>query len=419
MDKIKFNYYKKKDGHADLKKCLEEADDLVKKITPIILKEKDLTLSDKTKDKIRRIKALKKSAENYLINKQRYHNNNHAFRPLYVIWTMLNPCNFKCSYCDNHQGEKYFELRDPERLNTAQAKKLLDVIITGTPAIYWCGGEPTIRNDFPQLLNYAFNLGFFPNMINTNGSLLHKRLQQPEWNKFLNQMDIIIISVDALNINKLNNLWGVKNSQQVITNLLMMKKLQKQVNFKLAVNTVITVDTLDEARSVLDLVCDLGVWFAPVPVNHKHEPNKELLNNPKYIKLANLILKRKKQGHKIIGSQTLLKRLLFCEPYKCFTTLKPHIWSNGHLCWPCRASVNVKPVDINLLKYKTFDDAYSYANKIINSSFFHGNDKNQCGGECSWMQNYTTSRYMDGVINPLKSGILNEISEFALNNKNL
>ena len=47
MDKIKFNYYKKKDGQANFKKCLEEADTLVKKITPIILKNKDLTLKDK------------------------------------------------------------------------------------------------------------------------------------------------------------------------------------------------------------------------------------------------------------------------------------------------------------------------------------------------------------------------------------
>jgi MoaA/NifB/PqqE/SkfB family radical SAM enzyme len=392
--------------------------ELAKEILPGIVKDADLTARDRLKGGIRKVRSIVTTVENLVVNRRRYRRGDHALRPLYVIWTMLNACNFRCTYCDNHQGEHYFDIPDPGRLDTQQGKRLLEIMRTGTSAIYWCGGEPTLRGDLPELLDYACELGYFPNMINTNGSLLHTRLRRPEWSKFLHQMDIVIMSLDGLNLNALNRLWGVKQAWQVIVNLLLMRELRKSVRFKLAVNTVITPETIDEARSVFDLACDLDLWFVPVPVNYKHEPNRALLENAAYRELATLILERKKSGHKIIGSATLLKRLLFSEPYRCLTALKPHVWSDGSICWPCRASAHVEPVNINLLDYRSFDEAYEAGRKRINPDFFHGPGRNQCGGECAWMQNYTTARYLDGITRPISSGFVGEVLEFALSRRN-
>jgi MoaA/NifB/PqqE/SkfB family radical SAM enzyme len=412
---LDFRLYRPQPGHPDFKDCQEQALELVDKITPVIRKDSDLTARDKIRDARRKTKALFKTASNLAVNWTRYRRGNHSLRPLYVIWTMLNACNFRCSYCDNHQGEHYFDLPDPDRLDTAGGKRLLEVMITGTPAIYWCGGEPTMRKDLPGLLDHAWGLGYFPNMINTNGSILHRRLQDPAWRDFLFKMDIIIMSLDGLDIKRLDSLWGVKAAEQVMVNLLMMRELKKLSKFKLVVNTVITEQTIDEARAVLDLAADLDVWFVPVPENIKHEPNRKLLGNPEYRRLCELILKRKRQGHKIIGSASLLKQLLFAEPYTCLTTLKPHVWSNGHMCWPCRASQNVEPVDINLLDYPSFDAAYRAAREKIDPDNFHGRGERQCGGQCAWMQNYTTARYMQGLSDPVGSGIFSEMFEFAIN----
>jgi len=408
-----FQFYKPRDGHPDLDRCMEEALDLAAGIRPLVKKDADLSAADKVRDARRKARSIKRLAGNLRINRSRYNRGNHALRPLYVIWTMLNACNFRCTYCDNHQGERYFDIPDPGRLDTEQGKRLLEVMSTGTLAIYWCGGEPTLRNDLPELLDHAWRLGYFPNMINTNGSLLHKRLARPEWSDFLWKMDTIIMSLDGLHMGRLNKLWGGKQARQVVVNLLMMRELNKTTNFKLVVNTVITPDSIDEARSVLDLACDLDIWFVPVPVNFKHSPNRELLDNPGYRELAREILEQKRRGRKIIGSKRLLKQLLFAEPYTCLTALKPHVWSDGSICWPCRATAHVEPANINLLDYATFDEAYEAGRKLVNPDFFHGPARNQCGGQCAWMQNYTTARYMDGIRSPLKSGLLGEIIEFT------
>ncbi len=417
-NKPKFKFYKPEKGHPDFDDCLQEASELAQKITPLIKTDDEITIPEKARDLYRKTSSLKKFAENFIINRKRFAEGNHALRPLYVIWTMLNACNFRCSYCDNHQGEHYFDVADPNRLNTAQGMRLLDVMITGTPAIYWCGGEPTMRKDLPELLDYAWKLGYFPNMINTNASILHKRLQSPQWENFLWQMDIVIVSLDGLNLNRLDELWGVKQARQVFVNLLMLTILRTRVKFKLMVNTVITPETINEARQVLDLACDLDIWFVPVPVNYKHQPNHQLIDNPDYQKLAKVILERKEAGYKIVGSKNLLSNLLFAKPYKCFTALKAHVWSDGKICWPCRASQNTDPVDIDLLDYESFDQAYQAARKIINPDFFHGPDQLQCGGQCAWMQNYTTARYLEGITHPVSSGIIPELFEFAINTKN-
>ncbi len=413
-EKLQFRRYRPIEGHTDVQRLHADALELAERIAPLITKDSDLSAADKIRDAARKAKSLKLTVQNYRINRRRYKSGNHALRPLYIIWTMLNSCNFRCSYCDNHQGEHYFDMPDDNRLNTGGGKKLLDLMITGSPALYWCGGEPTMRDDLPELLDYAWNLGFFPNMINTNAALLHAKLAKPNWRNFLRQMDMVIVSLDGLHKRRLNKLWGVKQADRVLTNLLMLRSLQEKVRFKLAVNTVITPDSIDEARSVLDLADDLGVWFVPVPVNYHHAPDRGMLKDPAYVELSNLILKRKKAGAKIIGSPTLLKRLLKAEPYRCITALKPHVWPNGEICWPCRASRNVEPVNINLLDYESFDDAYEAGRKLVNPDFFHGHAKNQCGGECAWMQNYTTARYMDGVVAPMKSGLAGEVFEFAL-----
>jgi len=407
-----FKLYKPSAGHPGWEQIFRDAEDQARQIAQVITLDRH-TLPEKLALEKRRWAGYKTAAQNYFINRKRLRDHNHSFRPLYYIWTMLNACNFRCAYCDDHMGRSYFELPDKGRLTTEQGKKLLKVMRTGTSCIYFCGGEPTMRADLPELLDYAHKLNYFPCLINTNGSLFHQNLLKPAWKNFLKQMDIVIVSVDGLDTALMDKIYEVPQCRQVLTNVITLRKLQDLVNFKLVVNAVVMPDTISEASAVLDWANDLGIWFVPVPVNEAASAERRLFSSPEYQAFAAKVVARKKQGYKLIGSERLLEMLVFGKPYKCFTTLKPHIDFDGHILWPCKATTNIKPVRVNVLDYHTVDELYQAAGKLIDPNDYHGPGPKQCGGYCNWMQNYTTEIYMQGLIHPVKTGFLKEIREIT------
>jgi molybdenum cofactor biosynthesis enzyme MoaA len=421
---ITFRHYRPEGGHPDWKAIHEQAIEKAKEIAPLIHADAHDTLVDRAADRVRKMNSLATSINNYRINRRRWKQGNHALRPLYFIWSMLYPCNFRCTYCDDHRGNHYYDL-DDNRLDFSDRVRVLKTMRTGTSAIYFCGGEPTIDPDLPVFTDITFSLGYHPLMINTNGFVLDETLKKQEWRKWLRQMDIIIISLDGLNIPRLRELWGIKKVERVLVNLLMLRELKKVVDFKLAVNTVIAEDSVGMAGEVLDFVNDLGdVWFVPVPVNyHGHEGKgefafeRDMINRKDYRELAERILQRKRQGHKIIGSRRILDMLLYVRPYTCLPALRPHVDPDGRIAWPCRASKNVEPVYVNLLDYDNLDQCWQSANKLVSATNFHGPGKHQCGDNCAWMQNYTTARYHEFIIDPLRSGIFSEIKEFVYQSK--
>jgi MoaA/NifB/PqqE/SkfB family radical SAM enzyme len=409
---LAFKLYKPGPSHPDWEELFKEAKELAEKIAQHITLDEN-TRTERLQLFKRRSSVYMTSVRNYLVNRKRLKNHNHALRPFYFIWTMLNACNFRCTYCDNHMGKAYYDLSDRGILTSEQGKKMLRIMRKTTPALYFCGGEPTIRKDLPEMAREAHRLNYFPIMINTNGSLFHTNLLKPEWKDYLKNMDIIIVSVDALNTGLLDEIYRVPMGRQVLVNVLALRELRRLVRFKLVVNTVIMPETLKEAEAVINWANDLDIWFVPVPVNIGPEADKNLMTDPDYKKLADMIISRKKQGYKMIGSARLLEMLLYGKPYQCFPTLRPHVDFDGSIIWPCKATVNFPPERINVLDYKDADEAYIAAQKLINVNDYAGMAKNQCGANCCWMQNYTTHVYYEGLLHPVRSGFIKEVREFT------
>jgi len=416
---LNFNYYTPKDGHPDWKSVHERAVEYAREIEPLIHTDADDTAVDKAADQLRKAKSLATYTRNYLINRKRFREGNHALRPMYFIWTMLYSCNFRCTYCDDHRGNHYYELKD-DPLSFEDRMRVIKTMRTGTSAVYFCGGEPTLVPELPVFTDACYNMGYQPLMINSNGFILHQLLKKPEWYKWLRQMDIIIISLDGLETKELRRLWGVKKVEQVFANLLMLRELRRVVDFKLVVNTVIGPETVKAASDVLDFINDLGdVWFVPVPVNYHGRDKdgfafeKDMINRSDYKALAAKIMERKRKGHLLIGSCRILEMLLEVKPYLCLPTLRPHVDPDGRIAWPCRAPKNTDPAYVNLLDFNTVDECWEAVQRVKSANNFHGPGPDQCGDNCAWMQNYTTARYHDFLTNPLRSGIISEIKQFA------
>lgn len=95
-------------------------------------------------------------------------------RPV-VVWNVTKQCNLYCDHC--------YAAADTEtasgELSTAEGKRLLDELADyGVPVILFSGGEPLVRNDLVELIDYAADVGLRP-VLSTNGTLLtNERVQE-------------------------------------------------------------------------------------------------------------------------------------------------------------------------------------------------------------------------------------------------
>ncbi len=71
--------------------------------------------------------------------------------PICLTWEWTYACNLSCIHCLSASGR-----RDPAELSTAECKRVLDEL--AAMAVFYInvgGGEPTVRGDFWELLDYA------------------------------------------------------------------------------------------------------------------------------------------------------------------------------------------------------------------------------------------------------------------------
>ncbi|RKY08213.1 MAG: 12,18-didecarboxysiroheme deacetylase [Planctomycetota bacterium] len=90
-----------------------------------------------------------------------------ARRPI-VVWDITRQCNLKCVHCYNDSGVgKPFN-----ELSTEEAKSVLDDLGRfGVPSVLFSGGEPLMRQDLFELVEYARTKNL-RSVISTNGTLI-------------------------------------------------------------------------------------------------------------------------------------------------------------------------------------------------------------------------------------------------------
>jgi radical SAM protein with 4Fe4S-binding SPASM domain len=88
-------------------------------------------------------------------------------RPI-VVWNITRACNLKCVHCYNDSGSD----RADDELSTKEAKAVLnDLSQFGVPSVLFSGGEPLMRGDLFELIDYAVKKGL-RTVISTNGTLI-------------------------------------------------------------------------------------------------------------------------------------------------------------------------------------------------------------------------------------------------------
>jgi MoaA/NifB/PqqE/SkfB family radical SAM enzyme len=301
----------------------------------------------------------------YLPNLIRLARQNRHLHPQVAVFTVTGQCNLNCAYCEDYGVRRNDANYSPLPLEKVQ--KILSVIRSGVDALMLTGGETLTHPDIDEIVRYAkHELKFREITLISNGLLLRQH------EAALENLDRLIISLDAVDAAVWAQIIGVPpaSAQTIIDNVSYYAKAQRQFGFRMAVNAVLTPDTLPGAEALLDFCLNAGTRRDPLlvsfsPQSYNNWPRYELMVSPAYKAFINKLLQLKRSGAPILASQRYLHIIRDMMPYDCYPTLLPRILANGDLVYPCRpfekADNGQGGRPVNLLDCATWAEAWRKA----------------------------------------------------------
>lgn len=251
-------------------------------------------------------------------------------KPLLLAYFVTYRCNLKCCYCDhahNNHSHKFPEL------DTVQAIEVLKICRRGIPAIAISGGEPLLRTDIDLIIKSARILGFKPVSLFTNGLLL------PRYEKILDDLDFIQISLDTINEKVQDKIFGIQHSgltRQLIDIITFYARQQQKRHFRINLNAVLIPDQLDDVIPLYYFASKIGVRLTVCPQlldNGQYVP--ALAADQKYHSTIDRLVTLKSQNGRVMDTTEFLSHIREFRSFRCYPYLTPRIYPNGDLVGPC------------------------------------------------------------------------------------
>jgi len=172
--------------------------------------------------------------------------NRQLSAPLFVIWEITGACNLRCKHCLSNSGKL-----SPDELNTREAKKLIDALgMTKVFNISFSGGEPLIRPDILELLEYASQKNIGIELL-TNGTLITKKMIAR-----LENIKLFNVQVSLDGIGKTHdNFRGINGSYECAVKAI---KLLRDANYEVVISSAVTKQNIDEIPQIIDMAVSLG-----------------------------------------------------------------------------------------------------------------------------------------------------------------
>ena len=164
--------------------------------------------------------------------------------PICLTWELTYACNLECVHCLSSSGR-----RDPRELTTAEAKAVLDEL--HALQVFYInigGGEPMIRRDFFELLEYSIGLGIGVK-FSTNGAFI-----DADKARRLAAMDYLDIQISLDGTDAVTN-DAVRGEGSYDTAIRAMEHLRDAGFGPFKISVVVTrhnVDQLDEFKALAD-----------------------------------------------------------------------------------------------------------------------------------------------------------------------
>ena len=185
----------------------------------------------------------------------------HEIGTCCALLEVTNRCNLRCRYCFANGGS---EDCDPSVQELKDA--ILDIVrLCGQPLLQFSGGEPTLRNDLPELIRFAKEAGCSYTQVNTNGIRLAK---DPDYARQLAEagLDIVFLQFDGTRDEIYEALRGVPLLETKLEAIRVCAEQKLGVTLVPTVVSGVNNDNLGEIISLAVSLapCVRGIHFQPV-----------------------------------------------------------------------------------------------------------------------------------------------------------
>lgn len=180
-------------------------------------------------------------------------------------------CNARCMFCNSQRYLRNHrqEVGEMRKLPTDYCLKLVDLLAEwGTSLCISGGGDPSLHDGMPEVLNYAKSKGVQTSFV-TNAIKIPKELGYS-----LMSCRWVAISVDASNMKDYRKIKGVDKFADVCNNILNLTRLRDSIDSKvdLAFKMLVLEDNYTTIFEACKLAKELGVGTMQIrPCNYERE----------------------------------------------------------------------------------------------------------------------------------------------------
>lgn len=206
--------------------------------------------------------------------------------PLAIAWAVTRRCNYKCKYCAVWKTPA-------AELDTGEIRAVIDEMAgMGVKKITFTGGEPLLRGDMGEIIDYAHQKNISVN-LNSNGSLIKERIS-----------DLKNLSSLTLSLEGPEEVHDALRQKGSFKTLLEAIDIASQKNIKVVLTATLNTYNLNYIDYLLELATQYNVQiqFQPSTKNilDDKEDNPVSLSQAEYNEAMQKIIERKKRGYKKI-----------------------------------------------------------------------------------------------------------------------
>lgn len=248
--------------------------------------------------------------------------------PLFVIFSVTNRCPSNCSYCS-------IPCREHKELTTDEIKSLIDQIKKmGTQRLGIWGGEPLVRDDIGEIVDYALDKGLYVT-LDSNGYLLPEKIEK------LKRLPHLLLSLD-----------GPEEAHDANREPGSFKKVMKAVEAasakKMNLWTITVLTKNNIGKESLDYLLDLAEKYNFTTtyqlLHHSENFGDSFSLRPsgeEYNEAVKYLMKRKQEGARIGTSMRAFQHLLDWPDHSKFKI------PEGKGSWKCWAGKFYANVDVD------------------------------------------------------------------------